>query len=258
MDDRQIVREIRIAKLLLGFDANWSKGYSIGAQAAGDLRWGIGEVIRVAAYIAANSGVSEIKRLKGRILRSVPRDIAESGSDSDAVAKAVFRKVKRLGPLGMLGAMAGITEDSNAHGAAGLAYDLTRDMEKVASERVAGDATTEINDAWREMNTALGEMTSFLDSSYSMESYEEWDLNTAILGDALDSAEEAFNAAEDTGDAKVAKRVKAFSDMLNFLHKKSLGISEDYGKARREYRELIEKLGKATDDIGSTVRSLAR
>jgi len=139
MNDRQIVREIRIAGLLLSFDGNWNKGYSIGEKAAGDLGWGIGEVIRLAAYLAENSGIPEIKRLKGPLLRSESRDIVQSGTDIDVIARTVLRKVKSLGPMGILGAMAGVTEDANAHSAAGFAYDLTKVMEKKVASRVAGD-----------------------------------------------------------------------------------------------------------------------
>jgi len=142
MNEKRIVREIRIAKRLLGFGDAWSKGYSVGTKAAGELDWGVGGVLTVATYLAEKSGVPEIKRLKGPILRTESKDFMGGfeGDQAMKVSKDVLRKVKRLGPMGILGAMAGVTEDANAHRAAGLAYELTEQMEKkVASSRVAGD-----------------------------------------------------------------------------------------------------------------------
>ena len=139
MDNLRIAQELAIvSRMLTAFDDNWSKGYDIGTKAAFALDWGIGEVVRAGAFLAKNSGDPQVKALEKPILRSEDRETVQSGTIDDRVARQTLQKAKRYGVMGILGAIAGVMEDANAHRGAGLAYDLTKKLtEKVASRKAA-------------------------------------------------------------------------------------------------------------------------
>jgi len=128
MERLLVARKIlRLARRLVAFrNIEWQKGYALGEGMAQKVGHGVATVGEIAAHVARNSRVPELARISAALKESGEFGSDFSESDLERFGKELLSKVKRLSPLGIMGAVAGVLEEANVHKQAGLVYDLAR------------------------------------------------------------------------------------------------------------------------------------
>lgn len=112
------------------FPHEWELGYMVGTNMAGFLDWGIEDVISTAMLVSMRAGIPGLAGLSSSFKNSL-RQLSPGWKSDSRVAEAASKilKVKsRLGDWGVIGAVAGVLEDANAHSEAGLVYALGKKM----------------------------------------------------------------------------------------------------------------------------------
>ncbi len=137
MNRRHIARKLlTVARTLMASDEEFNKGYDFGVQASHKFDWSIGDCVNAAAMMAKASGVPLIQRIAKKLITSERPEYREMGDESfvKKVARDTLSKAKKYGPAGIAGAIAGVTEDANAHRAAKLAYDVADRLKMEAGD----------------------------------------------------------------------------------------------------------------------------